>query len=304
MSDGARRRIAAVITGAALAILALAPSALANSWPQDGYNPLNTRWSTHGPSAGKGTLPTKLWSASFDGDVTGTPIIGNNGLVYAATTLGEVRAYIRDTGALLWTMSASGGKPAPIYGSPLLTNDALYVVVSRPGATTVVALDPISGSLKWAQKIESNRDLEARASPAYSAAKNLLYIALCACTAEQTNDNSYAKGKVIALNATNGQFAWLTGTAIRAGGGVSGTPLVIDGLNRVYVATGHSYFQRTGPGADPYTDSVLALNSGTGALEARYQIHQDDGGPNSSLDPRKGQGFAVPLNAIAAHTPT
>jgi glucose dehydrogenase len=283
-------------------VLAVVPAARANVWMSDGGNPLNSRYSSHGPTASRSLTPTKVWSDSFAGDVTGTPLIGPNGLVYVGTGTGQVRAYIRETGALLWSTSAAGSRPAPIYGSALLTADSLYVVVSRPGAIVLVALDPASGAVKWTRQVESNRDLEARASPAYSAVTGNVYVALCACTAEQTFDNSYAKGKVIAVNSQTTNIAWITGTAIRAGGGVSGTPLVMDDLGRVFVATGHSYFSRTGSSADPYTDAVLALDTATGVVEGRFQIHQDDGGPNGSLDPRKGQGFAVPLNGINGPT--
>src|SRR4051794_26025788 len=196
MSDGLRRRVAAILTGAALALLALVSVAQANVWMSDGANPLNSRYSSHGPTASHSLTPTMVWSDSFDGDVTGTPLIGPNGLVYVATGTGQVRAYVRDSGTLLWSTSASGPRPAPIYGSALLTADSLYVVVSRPGATTLVALDPVNGAVKWARQVEANRDLEARASPAYSEKTGNVYVALCACTAEQTYDNSYAKGKV------------------------------------------------------------------------------------------------------------
>lgn len=292
-----------------LATLALAPTASAQ-WLSNGGNVYNTRYSTKGPSAGKGTLPTKIWEAQLDpgiGEILGTPIVATNGLVYVATTTGKVLAYLRDgrKGAafLYWAQSASGTQPAPIYSSALVTPQGhLYVVVSASRAVQLVRLDPVTGDVLSRVVVDTQSNTEAYASPVYSPETGLIYVAVCMCKAEEANRATTSSGALIAVDPVTSTVRWKVPTSSTPGGGVAGTPLVLDELDRVIVATGHSY--STLVAEDPLASGILAFNSLTGALVGAFNAHDDDSGSNTTVDPQKAQGFAAAVMAYSAPTPT
>lgn len=293
---GARGWIA--VLAALVATLAVAP-AQANVWLSDGQNPLNTRYSPRGPSASKGILPRQAWSDSFAGEASGTPIIAPNGAVYVGTTRGEVRAYVRTSGKLLWTSSAAGLKPAPILSSLLWADGMVWAVVSRPGAVTLAGLDPTTGLVLKSVVVDSQRNTVALGGPNYSAKYNTIYVTTCMCVAEEKFATTYNKGVLAAVDPALATIKWKINTSRSGGGGVAGSPLVFDALDRVYVGTGHSYaVDRQGLSRDPYTDALLAVDQLTGQIVGIFQAHRDDGGQNGKPDPRKGKGFSTSPNAL------
>jgi hypothetical protein len=72
--------------------------------------------------------------------------------VYAADNLGVLRAFDADTGDVVWSQSG-----IPLAGSPGLGADGtVYGGNAAPGATsTLVALDPADGSIKWARDYDA-----------------------------------------------------------------------------------------------------------------------------------------------------
>lgn len=295
-----RRVLPATLAALAAALVAASPAgAISNVWLSEGGNPLNTRYGS-GPSASKSILPKKVWQVSFPkGEASGTPLIGPSGGVYVGTTAGEIRAYARTTGKQLWVTNVAGLKPAPILGSLLWADNMVWGVVSRPGAVTLVGLDPFTGLLLKSVVVDSQRNTVAVGGPNYSAKHNTIYVATCMCVLEQGLGRTYNRGVLAAVDATLATIKWRITTSVHGGGGVAGSPLVIDQLDRVYVGTGHSYsVDRQGVSKDPYTDSILAVDQLTGAIVGIFQAHRDDGGQSSSPDPRRGKGFYTTPNAL------
>lgn len=282
-----------------IATATLAPTSMANPWPSDGQNTYNQRTlRVGGPSASRALAGlTKVWERPTGGDVRGTPVTAIGG-VFAGSTDGAVYAWLQKNGSLAWATGIEG----PVYSSPLVvekssTDRTVYAVASKKGGTKLVALDPHKkGDVKWSTQVDSQFDSVAYASPAYSAEKNLVYVATCACRAEEQGTITNTRGTISAVDATTGALVWKQYTASPSAGGVgiAGTPLVADVIDRVYVATGHSY------GLPASTaNSVFALDTATGAVVGQFQARQGDAASNANLlDVTKKQGFVSPPIAV------
>ena len=93
------------------------------------------------------------FAASMGGGSGTSPTISPDGTkVYAADNLGVLRAFDADTGDVVWSQSG-----IPLAGSPGLGADGtVYGGNAAPGATsTLVALDPADGSIKWARDYDA-----------------------------------------------------------------------------------------------------------------------------------------------------
>jgi outer membrane protein assembly factor BamB len=93
------------------------------------------------------------FAASMGGGSGTSPTISLDGTqVYAADNLGVLRAFDADTGAVVWSQTG-----IPLAGSPGLGADGtIYGGNSDPGATsTLVALDPADGAIRWAQDYDA-----------------------------------------------------------------------------------------------------------------------------------------------------
>lgn len=291
----ARRRTLAIATGVLAAALAsaFAPVAMAvDPWPSEGANPFNSRYGGGGAPTTKANLK-QLWSQrGLDGDVLGTPILTEPGYVYVGTTRGVVYALSRSNGAIIWARNVGG----PIRGSLLSANGSIFAVASTTGSPKLVSLHPVDGTIKWTTQLDSQRDADAYASPQYSAAKNLVYVGTCACGADDSGRNTTFVGQVAAVNATSGALVWRQALPVGGtGAGVRGAAAVYDGINRLFVGTGHAYSGTSVTNID----SIVALDTGTGQILGRFQIRADDVIANSALDPTKRQGFTTSVNGLA-----
>jgi polyvinyl alcohol dehydrogenase (cytochrome) len=297
-----RGRLLALLAAAALPLALPASAPAADPWPSDGATPFNIRWNNSGPSAARAAQNTlvKVWQKTLDGDVTGTPILRGDGAVYVGTWSGTVYQLSVTTGQILWARyvglpNVSGANPVP--GSLLLANGTLYAVVSHQSHPALVALDPDTGLIKWSVELDNQANADAWGSPAYSPKKNLVYVPICACKAEQDRVNvNVFRGNVVAVDATSGAVVWKTHTVGlgRTGGAVQGTPAVYDGIDRLFVGTGQAF---TAP-ADPNTDALLALDTGTGAIVGSFQAKENDFSPNSALEPTSKLGFVAAPNGL------
>jgi polyvinyl alcohol dehydrogenase (cytochrome) len=93
-------------------------------------------------------------------------------------------------------------------------------------------------------------------------------------TSGPNNDNSTARGSVVALSEASGHVRWQTFTvpAGHDGGAVWSTPAIDSSTGRLYVGTGNAYHQ---PAADT-TDSMLVLSASSGAILAHFQATPSD----------------------------
>jgi polyvinyl alcohol dehydrogenase (cytochrome) len=289
-----KRAFVALLASAAVsAPLAVAPPAQANAWPQDGASIYNLRFNKQGPFYSRADELKQAWRRTVDGDVTGTPIVLDNKFLYVGTHGATVYKIARDNGFVAHATHVGGA----VHGSLLFYNNTIYASVSRVGSPRLVALDPDTLAVKWSTIVDTQADADACAAPNYSAADNLVYIAIGACKAERDRKPGVrTRGAVIALDATSGAVVWKSYTVPSGsnGGGVTGTPLVIPGYNRLYVGTDHAYSGT----AHGNTDALLAFNLTTGAIEGRFQAQADDVAENNSTDPQKRVGFTSAPNVL------
>lgn len=293
--------------GFLLALVVAAPAeAQLGQWMRDGRDAMNLRYNGEGPAANRAATLVKVWEQSFSGDVTGTPILAVpagqpepvQGYVYVGSYNGHVYAMDQKTGTVRWTRFVGGQVAASaLFIKDKFGNETLFVVTAKPGSPALVAMDPLTGAIKWTTTVDFQPNIDAWASPAFSGKHNLVYVGTCTCKADEDATNVSRRGSVVAVDATSGAVIWKTYTVPpgRGGGHVKGTPLVYDDIDRVFVGTGHS--QHPNPG--PLTDSIVALKTDTGEVLGKFQIRNDDSANNShTSDPRMKTGFHAGPNAL------
>lgn len=92
-----------------------------------------------------------LWSTDLKTAIFGSPVLSNNGRLYAATLGGELFALETSNGNVLWTYSAAG-KLKDVWSSPVVVDDVVMVADSKG---SVYAVDASSGAEKWLNPFES-----------------------------------------------------------------------------------------------------------------------------------------------------
>jgi polyvinyl alcohol dehydrogenase (cytochrome) len=258
----------AVALGAALALLL--PGAAAADWPIYGHDLANSRDAGRaGPSALEVPSMQRAWTfTSQTGDFTGTPVVAR-GVLVAGNNGGWVYALDAASGRVLWSKDVG----APINGTAAIDlrapgGAAVFVPVAKLGEPRLLALSLWSGATRWETPLTDQPGADVYGSPVYW--KGSLYIG----TGGPNDDNSTARGSVVALNEATGTVRWQTFTApVGAdGAGVWSTPAIDRRRGRVYVGTGNNYH-------DPTTDtedSIVALDADTGAILGHFQATAND----------------------------
>lgn len=85
--------------------------------------------------------PAPRWTRSLGAPAWASPVV-QAGVIYAPVTDGKLHAVRAADGAELWTWTG----PHPLYGEPLVTETAVYVVDNR---CDLVALSRTQGALLW-----------------------------------------------------------------------------------------------------------------------------------------------------------
>jgi polyvinyl alcohol dehydrogenase (cytochrome) len=271
--QGKARTRAGWVTRAALAcavaMLALPGAAMAD-WPVYGHDLSNTRnGGAEGPSAAAVPGLSQAWK--FDsptGDFTGTPVIAG-GILVAGDNSGHVYALNATTGKVLWSRDLG----APINGSAAIDLNAprgpvAFVPVAREGNPRLVALSLFDGSTRWLQVLSDQENASVFGSPTFW--HGVVYIG----TSGPNNDDSHARGSLVALNEANGAVRWRTFTVPPNADGVAvfSTPAIDTDAGRLYVGTGNNYHQPT----TDLEDSIVAFDAATGAIVGHYQATSND----------------------------
>jgi alcohol dehydrogenase (cytochrome c) len=152
---------------------------------------------------------------------------------------------------------------------------------------TVIAYDLTNGEQLWSTKLTAPDGRVANIALAPLAWNGVVFVASsggennCACFVAALDS---ATGKVswtfntVPGPGTKGSETWPPG--VTPGGGSMWTSLTLDGENGLlYVSTGNPGFDfadKYRPGANLYTNSVLAINAKTGALDKYYQLVPHD----------------------------
>jgi polyvinyl alcohol dehydrogenase (cytochrome) len=201
-----------------------------------------------------------------------------------------------DSGAKL-TGFTSRNAPVVVNGSVIFGTLRGTPLATDPGASAyLVALDQNTGNLQWSTLIETHEVALIAGSPVVDG--NTLYIGV-------SSNEEYAslgavlnpslkytccsfRGSVVAVDVTTGAIQWKTHTISDslyysndagklsgfAGNAIwSSTPVVDRKRNQLYVTTGNNYEYSTpkaadaGPAQGNYVDSVMALDTTTGAIK-------------------------------------
>jgi RHS repeat-associated protein len=214
------------------------------------------------------------------GAVTGSPAIAADGTVYAGS---PSRFFaLNPSGSVKWSVTSGIGAGA----SPAIGADGSIFMTTAGTASVVRALRPTTGSTKWSFSIGGT----VSSGPALSADGATLYV---------TSQN----GKLVALNAANGQARWtLTRAAIWTSPaiGVDGTVYVgaDDGLHAVDPATGATKWSRSF-GSGGFVRSSPAI-AGDGTIYVGTDLGRLEA---TKLDGSAGFSFTAPGIGIIRSAP-
>lgn len=258
--------------GAALvAVAALSmPASAAADWPVYGHDLANSRSAGRAgpaPSMVPGLKPAWTFSSQH-GDFTGTPVV-SRGVLVAGTSLGTIYAVDAVTGKLRWSRNVG----QPINGSAAIDprpegGPTVYVPVAQIGAPRLLALSLRTGKLRWNRVLNREDGADVFGSPVVWHER--VYIG----TSGPNNDESHARGSVVAIDEETGRVVWRTHTVPKGhdGAAVWSTPAIDPKRGRLYVGTGNAYHDP----AAATTDSVLALGLAHGRILAHHQTTPGD----------------------------
>lgn len=248
----------------------LMPSVASADWPVFGHDLGNSRSAGgDGPSSTEASVMQRAWVFnSANGDFTGTPVVADGTLV-AGSNLGTIYALDPVTGKLRWSRNVG----QPINGSAAIDPDApggptAFVPIAQLGAPRLVALWLNSGAVRWDTTLTRQSGADAFGSPVYW--HGTAYIG----TSGPGNDQSTARGSVVALDEATGRVRWQTYMVPPGddGGGVWSSPALDPATGRLFVGTGNAYHS---PAADT-TDSIMALSASSGRLLGHFQSTPGD----------------------------
>ena len=259
-----------MVAAAALLVLTLsglmASPAMAD-WPVYGHDLANSRDAgSEGPSV---LQLSKAWEfKSSTGDFTGTPVVAG-GVLVAGNNTGSIYALDAVSGKLLWSRDVGqqiNGTAAIDLNAP--GGPAVYVPIAEIGGPRLLALSLRDGSTRWDTVLTRQQGADVFGSPVYW--RGTVYIG----TSGPNNDDSTARGSVVAVNQASGRIRWQTFTVPPGsdGAAVWTTPAIDTSTGRLFVGTGNNYH-------DPTTDmedSMLSLDAATGRILGHFQATSDD----------------------------
>src|SRR4051794_3798943 len=285
------RVVGAISVVAALAFAAsVAAGPAYGDWPVYGHDLSNTR-----NAGGEGPAPAdvpslaKAWSFDSDtGDFTGTPVVAD-GVLVAGDQGGTIYGLDAVTGKKLWSHDAG----APITGSAAIDLAApggalAFVPIAEQGKPRLVALSLHDGTKRWEAVLTDQEASSVFGSPVYWEGR--VYIG----TSGPNNDDSHARGSLVALDERTGALDWQTFTVPpgRDGAAVWSTPAIDTATGRLYVGTGNNYHEPT----TDTGDAMLALDARSGAILAKYQATPGDSYAPDNLTSGPDHDFGASAN--------
>lgn len=270
---GWRRRAVCVARWAApLVVLAAlaAPSPAAAAWPLYGHDLANSRNARRaGPSPRQVASLSRAWTFnSPTGDFTGTPVVAG-GVLVAGDNGGGIYALDAVSGRVRWSKHVG----QPINGTAAIDLHApggatVFIPVAEENSPRLLALSLKSGAKRWDKVLTNHQGADVYGSPVFW--RGTVYIG----TSGPIDDDSTARGSVVALTEAGGKRRWRTFMVPRGrdGAAVWSTPAIDTATGRLYVGTGNNYHQPT----TRTEDSMMALDAATGRILAHFQATSND----------------------------
>ena len=268
-----RRTLVALAGGLAVAAIeaktghALPLPAATGSWELPAHDLAATR------RGGRIAGTRVRWRVDVKGGVAGAPAIVD-GTVFAASIGGVITSLELATGHERWRRNF----PTAVYGSGAGTRHlgffgGLAVAGDRVVAASdrVVALDRRTGRTIW-----TTEPLRTSTSDDYFWGPPVVARGLVLVGSGSGAELPTARGRLTAYSLADGSLVWSTPTVPPGanGGGVIAPASVDLHAGLAYVATGSPY--KAVPGANPGTDSLLALRLQDGAIVWSDQVHAHD----------------------------
>ncbi|MBS1676077.1 MAG: PQQ-binding-like beta-propeller repeat protein [Actinobacteria bacterium] len=259
-------------------------------WPVFGRDRDNTRFATQDEiNTGNVGELGEAWSTGLGPDqylMESFPlVIGEN--VYVTTSTDEVMQINGKTGHINWTYAPEvdfsqstgvGGYGITVNRGVAAEDGKLFLLTFD---NNLQAISQRTGERLWSSQVEdpATGAYESMAPTAYD---GKVYVGV-------SGSEDGVRGKIAAYDAKTGKELWTFYTVPKAGtkwvpeGGGGGTiympPTVDPATNTVYVGTGNPAPVLVGakrPGRNLYTDSILALDAGTGKLKWFHQEQAHD----------------------------
>jgi outer membrane protein assembly factor BamB len=259
----------------------------ADAWPLPGQDYANSRAAIGSSITSANVSQLKQrWVAtpSGIGALSTAPIVTRD-TIYLQGGTGEVVALDRATGHTRWT-HATAFNIGPF--GVAVANGAVF---ADDGSTGVIALDAKTGAVRWRRRITTTKTLGVDIQP--TVFDGLVF----ASSVPVSIQGIYAGGDagvVVAIDAKTGTIRWSFDTVrgnlwgnprVNSGGGAWYTPAVDVRKRVVYVGTANpAPFPGTSaypngssrPGANLYTDSLVALSIDTGKMLWYHQVTSHD----------------------------
>ena len=274
--------VAAGCSGRGRDLTMITPNPPGGDWTNPQADPGNTRFQPQ--TAIDSTNITQLgvaWSFSLasttpEGTAVSNPVVVGN-TIYVQDQASNVYAIDRSTGALRW--KATYDSPVDGFNGPAVSDERVFALSNQ---RTLVALNITSGQELW------SLDLQGRASIQPLVVQNQVFLG----TTGSADGQAGTGGRALAVSATDGTVQWSFDVAERglwgnpelnSGGGITFAPAFDDVRQTVYFGTGGpAPFPGTvqfpngssRPGANLFTNSLIALDVGTGELRWHQQVSQ------------------------------
>ena len=238
------------------------------AWRHAGYDLGNSRAAAGETAIGPDTAAdlSPRWELADVLGVSGTPVVVD-GILYVGDWTGHVRALDAGDGTEVWD-HAFGDQPVP--GAMALDGERVFAASAsgelRASIAPAATSSGRSGSTRTPAPWSTGR-------PSTSTG----VVVGVASDQELTGEPPTFRGSVVAYDAVSGDEVWRYRTSDAAAGegpgvGVWSSPAVDEEAGRLYIGTANN----TAPPAPPRSDSVIALDAGTGEQVWGVQLTAGD----------------------------
>jgi polyvinyl alcohol dehydrogenase (cytochrome) len=239
------------------------------AWRHAGYDLGNSRAAAGETAVGPDTAPdlSPRWELADVLGVSGTPVVVD-GILYVGDWTGHVRALDAGDGTEVWD-HAFGDQPVP--GAVALDDERVF---AASASGELRALDRASGDEQWTVRVDEDPSAMVYGSPVHVDGRVVVGVA---SDQELTGEPPTFRGSVVAYDAVSGDEVWRYRTSDAAAGegpgvGVWSSPAVDEEAGRLYIGTANN----TAPPASSRSDSVIALDAGTGEQVWAVQLTAGD----------------------------